>query len=65
MTEQQIEKQQQIREEELKAERFERRVRTTVWAAGKTVKWAIIGAAGAFVYSKIMDNNTKEVTEEI
>ena len=46
--------------ERIKDERFERRMQATVWAARKTVKWAIIGAAGAFVYAKITDKSNDD-----
>lgn len=48
--------------ERIKDERFERRMQTTVWAVRKTVKWAVIGAAGAFVYAKITKDD--DATEE-
>lgn len=49
-------------EQRAKDERFERRMQTTVWAVRKTVKWAVIGSAAAFVYHKLTDG-TDEVPE--
>lgn len=63
MNEQQIKSNSEIRKEELKNERSARRWQYTAYGARKIVKWAAIGAAGAFIYSKITSDND-EVTEE-
>lgn len=54
---------QERRRERLADERFERRMQATVWAVRKTVKWAVIGGAAAWVYTKLKDRQNEETED--
>lgn len=47
-------------DQDLRNENFERRMQTAVWAARKTVKWAVIGGAAAWVYTKLRDRQDED-----